>query len=156
MGKIDGIKRDPDTGIVIARRDPHPLADEFRAIPAGNGIDTVFNLPVEMRQVLAIHIFDNRDCSPPRNPNYFYVEPEGGQQIGLNGGMWLPASAAPKRAPEKVVLPDASGWSNRKIEHMKAALRQEEIKRNLINDADPRAGEPIRPARAPHRLPGEL
>ena len=149
MGKIDGIQREKDTGIVTARRDLHPLADEFRAIPAGNGTDTVFNLPAEMRQVLAIHIFDNRDCSGPRNPKYFYVEPTEGQQIGLNGGMWLPSGSAPEREREKIVVPDASGWSNRKLEHMKAQIRQEEIKRNLINDADPRAGEPIRPARAP-------
>ena len=155
MGKIDGIKRDPDSGIVIARRDQHPLADEFRAIPAGNGVDTVFNLPAEMRQVLAIHIFDNRACSGPRNPKYFYVEPEAGPQIGLNGGVWLPAGSVKKKPEERISLPDPSGWSNAKLKHMKQALRHEEIRRGLEAGADPRQGEPIRPAIPPSET-GEL
>jgi hypothetical protein len=138
MGKIDGIIRDKDTRVVLARRDKHPLADLFKAIPAGSSNMPVFNMPPEMHHLLAIHIFDNLDCSPPREPLYKYREPAEGHS-GLNGGMWVPIDEpdeayAPAAAPVRVV--DTSSMTDAELVENEKRLKAEKLRRKRAEQAD--------------------
>lgn len=140
MGKIDGIIRDPETGVVIARRDRHPLADLLRAIPSGAG-GVEFSMPPELQHIIAIHLFDNLKCSPPTNPLYEYREPTVGHS-GLNTGhdtSWVPVGAVANPAAvvaDPISLPDPAGWSAEKLHAMKLAIRNEEIQQKLILSTD--------------------
>ena len=140
MGKIDGVERDKATGIVLSRRDRHPLADLLKAIPSGAG-GVEFSMPPELQHIIAIHLFDNLDCSPPREPKYSYREPTLGHS-GLNTGndpSWVPVGKASpvKVAAEPMVLPDPEGWSPEKLAAMTIGIRNEEIKRTMILSSDP-------------------
>ncbi|OZE95081.1 hypothetical protein CH302_19265 [Rhodococcus sp. 15-2388-1-1a] len=137
----DGILRDPQTNIVIARRHAHPYIDVFNAIPSEAGVN--FDMPAELKQLCAIHIFDNLGCSPPTEPRYIYVPPSSAIAVGgqKNVGTWEPPvkgrKAAKEADPERpVVVPDPQGWTKRKIAAMRAALKSEEIRQQLIDGAD--------------------
>lgn len=140
MGSLDGITRDKD-GIVLSRRDVHPLAYLFRALPSG--LDgTYFTLPPEIHHLLAIHIFDNLDCSPPRAPKYKYREAANAQHEG-QGGDWVPDSApdedyAAAAFGAAVEIPgDIDEWSQAKRDAVKLAIRAAEIKSKMVQQADP-------------------
>lgn len=59
-----GAVRDKRSGVMLSRSQPHPLLELFTAVPV-NSADypdadlPPFNPPAEMKQLLAIHIFDN-------------------------------------------------------------------------------------------------
>lgn len=137
----DGILYDPQTNIVLARRHAHPNIDIFNAIPSEAGV--YFDMPQELKQLCAIHCIDNLGMSPPTNPRYVYVPPSSGLAIGgeKNVGTWEPPvkgrKAAKEADPERpVVVPDPKGWSPRKMAAMRAALKGEEIRQQLIDGAD--------------------
>ena len=140
MGRLDGITRDSN-GIVLSRRDVHPLAYLFRAIPSGLE-NTNFSMPAEMTHLLAIHLFDNLDCSPPRAPKYKYRESADSQHEGL-GGEWVPDSApdedyAAAAFGGAVEIPgDIDEWSQAKRDAVKLAIRAAEIKAKMVQQADP-------------------
>ncbi|SNS57960.1 hypothetical protein [Rhodococcoides kyotonense] len=137
----DGILRDPQTNIVIARRHAHPYIDVFNAIPSETGVN--FDMPQELKQLCALHIFDNLGCSPPTNPRYVYVPPSTALAVGgqKNVGTWEPPvkgrKAAKEADPERpVVVPAATGWSKTKIAAMRAELKREELRQSMIDGAD--------------------
>lgn len=147
--RLSGIRRDPATGVVIARESRHPLADLFRSAPMGQGLPGM-NIPAEAEHILAIHIFDNLNCSPPRNPKYkARKDKEQIRSTGIDGVKWVPTNAPdadedadPEAAADDIVVADISGYNAMQLEAMKAQIREEEIKRKLAEQADPVAGEP--------------
>ncbi|GGG03875.1 hypothetical protein GCM10007304_17520 [Rhodococcoides trifolii] len=137
----DGVLRDPKTNIVLARRHPHPYKDVFNAIPTEAGIG--FDIPDGIKQLLAIHCFDNLGMSPPQNPRYEYVPPAGTHTVnGQNAvGSWEPPVQGRKTAkeadPERaVVIPDPAGWSQNKLAAMEAAVKREKMRQAAILGAD--------------------
>jgi hypothetical protein len=143
---VDGIVRDPDTGIVIARENRHPGADMFRSAPMGEGLPGM-NLPVEAEHILAIHFFDNLGylLAPP-NPLYEPIDnPEQRASTGTAGVLWVPIEKGARRsAPEEdetVIVADISGYDANQIAAMKAQIRQREIADKLLEQADPHVRE---------------
>ena len=83
--------RDPKTGVVHARKHEHPLRHVFEAVPNGTAIP--FNMPPEMQQVLAIHVFDNLRCSPPADDAVYRLvraKANPDAPLGTGGVMWVP------------------------------------------------------------------
>lgn len=140
--KLSGIVRDKQTGIVLARTQRHPLADLFRSAPMGMGNMPGMNIPAEAEHILAIHIFDNLDCSPPRRPKYKYrVNKEQVTSTGIPGALWVPIDAPDEDyepAPDEVVeVADISGYGPMQVEAMKAQIREHEIRAKLAANVDP-------------------
>lgn len=148
---LAGIVRDPKTGIVLARTIRHPLADLFMSAPMGQGLPALNIHPFnEISQILAIHMFDNLDCSPPRDPKYKW-RPNNAQvrATGLPGVLWVPINTPdpePTVAAEPVEVADISEYSTEQLAVLKSQIRQVEIRQKLINNLDPHvdldAGKP--------------
>ena len=83
-----GIHRNAD-GVVVARETRHPLAHYFRSVPMGEGLPDM-SLTEHTAQVLAMHVFDNLDCSAPRMPRYKAIAPEHGPDVWDNPPRWVP------------------------------------------------------------------
>jgi hypothetical protein len=137
----DGVLRDPKTNIVLARRHPHPFKDELNAIPSETGVN--FDIPDEMKQLIMIHLVDNRGWTQTGTARYEYVPPS--TMYAVNGraavGTWEPPVKGRKTAKEAepeqaVVVPDATGWSPKKIAAMEAQLKAEKNRRAMIFGAD--------------------
>lgn len=162
MGRFDGIHRDPKTGVTIARRDKHPLAGLFKAIPSGAG-EIPINIPDELHHLLAIHIFDNLRCSPPNQPLYKYRQSAVNPEAGMNGGLWVPIDApdeefapAGPNADLPVPAEEINMWTPEKMAAMKTAMRAKEIRDKLAEGADP-TGDPVPPVPAASEdLPGDV
>lgn len=143
---VDGVVRDQRTGIVLARQDRHPGADLFRDAPMGEGLPGM-HMPGEAEHILAIHFFDNLGypVTPP-NPLYRAVaDPERPASAGQEGVLWVPvgdvkAKAVPEDAPP-VVVADISGYDDDQITALKAQIRQREIAKKLLEQADPHVRE---------------
>lgn len=138
--KLSGIRRDATTGIVLAREQRHPLADLFRSVPMGTGLPGM-KLPIEVEHLLAIHIFDNLDCSPPQNPLYkARPDKDAERALGMPGVIWVPINTPddPDTPDDDgtVVIADVAEYSERQLEAMKAQIRQVEIARKLAAQAD--------------------
>lgn len=147
--EVDGVLRETKTNIVLARRHPHPYKDLFNAIPSEAGV--YFDIPDDLKQLLAIHCLDNLGMSPPVNPRYEYVPPAPGLAVGgqKNVGTWEPPVKGRKVAkeadPERaVVVPDPTGWSQNKRDAMRAALKAEDIRRAMIDGADAAVAQEIK------------
>ena len=142
--KLSGIRRDPTTGIVTAREQRHPLADLFRSVPMGVGLPGM-RMQVEAEQLLAIHIFDNLDCSPPRTPLYKpRADTDALRSTGMPGVLWVPINTPddPDAPPvdEPVMVADIGTYTPAQLEAMKAQIKQIEMERRLIAQADDGAG----------------
>lgn len=155
MGRFDGITKDPKTGITLARRDKHPLAGLFKAIPSGAG-NIPINIPDELHHLLAIHIFDNLRCTPPNQPLYKYREAAVNPEAGLNGGLWVPIDEPDEDyAPDEeafelpVSQEEISMWSPKNVQAMKLAIRAKEIRDKLAEGADPVPPTPAAPEDEP-------
>ena len=138
--KLSGIRRDPNTGIVLARERRHPLADLFRNVPMGQGLPGMKMMP-EAEHLLAIHAFDNLQCSPPRDPLYkARTDRDALAATGIAQVIWVPINTPdPEDEPPvetTVVVADISGYTPAQIEAMKAQIREEEIRRKLSAQAD--------------------
>lgn len=143
--KLEGIVRDPDTGIVLARKHRHPLADLFRSVPMGRGLPGM-QIPAEAGHLLAIHIFDNLRCSPPQSPLYKARRDKDAVQVtGMEGVTWVPITepdpveeAAPSDQSEQAVpdVDDISHYTPAQLAAMKAQIRQIELERKLIEQSD--------------------
>ncbi|MGC5027470.1 hypothetical protein ACLQ3K_22200 [Tsukamurella sp. DT100] len=83
-----GIHRNAD-GVVVARETRHPLAHYFRSVPMGEGLPDM-SMTEHTAQVLAMHVFDNLDCSAPRQPRYKAIPPEHGPDVWDNPPRWVP------------------------------------------------------------------
>lgn len=151
-----GILRDPQTGVVVGRRNQHPHAHLFTAIPTANpdypGMPP-FNMPDEMKQLIAVHFFDNLYPGLPLPPEdgeswtitdaagaavaeigpskYRLVNPTGDvKPMGGNGETWLahsvPAEAAvPDLADDEVEnVPDVDDLSEREFAALQARVEQ--------------------------------
>lgn len=97
-----GVNTDKD-GIVVSRESRHPYAHLFRSIPMGEGLPNM-SVPEEWAQLVAIHVFDNLDCSLPRRPKYRAAPPEDGPDTWLNPNRWVPINSPLPDA--KVVVND--------------------------------------------------
>lgn len=149
MGRLNresDILRD-EAGVVVSRRTEHPLADLFKAVPMGANLPGMGLLP-EMRQLLAIHVFDNLRCSPPRDPLYVYREPHRrptGTHAGA-GGVWVPVAHAEDPAftenSHTVTVADVSDWSEERLKAQELAIKAERTRQRLIQQADPHIQTP--------------
>lgn len=151
-----GILRDPQTGVVVGRRKQHPSAHLLTAIPAGSPDFPdmpPFNMPPEMKQLLAVHLFDNLYPGLPLPPKpgeswtitgadgevvaevgsstYRLVNPTGDSKpMGGNGETWLahsvPAEAAvPDLSDEELAdVPDVDDLSERQFAELQAKVEQ--------------------------------
>lgn len=135
----DGIVRDRRTGIVLARKNRHPLADLFKDIPMGEGLPGMHMDPMA-EHLLAIHVFDNEDCSPPRNPLYKAVpDPESVSATGTGRVLWVPIKTPDPvaAADEPIVVADISNYDQDQIEALELQLRRRRIADKLLEQADP-------------------
>lgn len=100
-----GAFRDRKTGVVLSRSNRHPMADLFTAIPA-NSADypeatlPPFNMPEEMKQLIAVHVLDNLypGLPAPAGPDERWhlvsedgepvVDPLTGQQAVIEGARY--------------------------------------------------------------------
>ncbi|MEV0080900.1 hypothetical protein AB0H58_31195 [Nocardia neocaledoniensis] len=148
--KLSGIRRDPHSGIVLAREQRHPLADLFRSVPMGTGLPGM-RMPIEAEHLLAIHIFDNLDCSPPQNPLYkARPDKDALRSTGMPGVVWVPINTPDDpedpAPPEAVMVADIGDYTPAQLEAMKAQIKQIELERRLSAQADDGAagggGEP--------------
>lgn len=149
MGRLNAesdILRD-EAGIVVGRRSEHPLAHLFKAVPLGPGLPGMGMLP-EHRHLLAIHVFDNLRCSPPRDPLYVLREPKNvpvGTHAGA-GAVWVPVAHAADPAfvesRESVRIADVRGWSADRLKAQQAAIQAELIRQRLVEQADPHITTP--------------
>lgn len=140
--RLSGIVRDKTTGIVLTRSQRHPLADLFMSAPMGPGNLPGMNIPYEAHHILAIHVFDNLDCSPPRNPLYkFRRNLEQERSTGIPGALWVPVNTPDKEyepvADEVVEVVDITDYTPMQIEAMKAQIREKEIRDKLTANLDP-------------------
>ena len=137
-----GIIRDEE-GVVVDRRHRHPLADWLRCMPLGSSNLPGMNMDAMIEQRIAIHVFDNLHCSPPRDPAYVYRTPKQ-KPRGTHAaapGVWVPVGLledeAFEESEESVTIPDPTDWSPAKLQAMKTAIVQEEAKQRLVEQADP-------------------
>nr|WTA71314.1 hypothetical protein OHB51_35560 [Micromonospora sp. NBC_00855] len=143
--KLSGIRRDPNNGIVMAREQRHPMADLFRSVPMGTGLPGM-RMPIEAEHLLAIHIFDNLDCSPPQNPVYkARPDKDALRSTGMPGFIWVPIATpddpedpAPDEGP--VLVADIGEYDDRQIAAMKAQIAEVERQRKMSAQADDGAG----------------
>lgn len=143
--KLSGIRRDPNNGIVLAREQRHPMADLFRSVPMGTGLPGM-RMPIEAEHLLAIHIFDNLDCSPPRSPLYkARPDKDALRSTGMPGYIWVPINtpddpADPSTDDEPVMVADIGEYNDRQIAAMKVQIEEIERRRKMIAQADDGAG----------------
>lgn len=149
-----GILRD-ENGVVVGRRSQHPHAHLLTAIPAANpDYPNVppFNMPPELKQLVAVHVFDNLYPGLPQPPEvgeswtitnsagdlvgevgpsrYRLVNPTGDSKpMGGNGETWLahsiPAEAAVLDAMTDVDLeqvPDVDDLDERQFAELQARI----------------------------------
>lgn len=145
MGRLNresDIVRDEE-GIVIGRRTQHPYAGLFKAVPMGSKDMPGMSFPVEFQHLLAIHVFDNLRCSPPRDPLYVYREPRRrpqGSHAGA-GGVWVPVKLAndPAFVEETgtVQVANVTDWSEERLRAQEIAIAAERTRQKLITQADP-------------------
>ena len=151
-----GLLRDPQTGVVLGRRSQHPYSHLLTAIPSGSPDYPdmpPFNMPAEMKQLLAVHVFDNLYPGLPEPPGpgeswtitdaagevvaevsgskYRLVNPTGdAKPMGGNGETWLahsiPAEAAvPDLSEEELAdVPDVDDLSERQFAELQAKVEQ--------------------------------
>ncbi|WP_062368035.1 hypothetical protein ACK8HH_17075 [Gordonia sp. LUNF6] len=151
-----GILRD-DQGVVVGRRTQHPHSHLLTAIPTANpdypGMPP-FNMPAEMKQLIAIHVFDNLYPGLPEPPaegeswtitdadgnhvadvgssRYRLVNPTGDSKpMGGNGETWL-AHAVPAEAAvpaemdedELAAVPDVDDLTEAQFAALQAKVDQ--------------------------------
>lgn len=137
----DGIIRDRRTGIVLARKHRHPLADVFKDIPMGEGLPGMHMDPMA-EHLLAIHVFDNEDCSPPREPLYKAVpDPDSLNATGTDRVLWVPINTpdpvADDEADEQILVADISEYTPDQVAAMEFQIRQKKIADKMLAQADP-------------------
>lgn len=132
-----------EDGVIVGRRNEHPHADLFKDVPMGGANLPNMNLPPEFRHLLAIHIFDNLDCSLPRNPRYVHRQPDKvpeGTHAGA-GGVWVPTAQADDPAfaevAASITVPDPAHWSDEKLNAAELVIKRERMQRKLVAQADP-------------------
>lgn len=141
MDKLDGIRRDPTTGIVLAREHRHPLADWFRAIPMGVGLPGMMIDP-KAEHLFAIHVFDNLQLPAPSDPLYKPRRDRNApRDIGRESVLWVPTGAPDEDELEditatEVTVPDVAGYTAAQLAALKAAIKQEEITQAMAAQAD--------------------
>lgn len=150
MGRLNqesDILRD-EAGIIVGRRTEHPLAHLFKSVPMGSKELPGMGLLPEMRHLLAIHVFDNLRCSPPRDPLYVYKEPKRkprGTHAGA-GGVWVPIALADDpafaEAPDAVTVANVAGWSEERLKAQEFAIAAERARQKLVAQADPHITTP--------------
>lgn len=162
--KNRGVIRDRKTGVVLARTSQHPLSGLFTAIPS-NAPDyqgselPPFNMPDEMKHLLAIHLFDNLYPGLPLPPGdgevwqitlpdgtkvevgpsrYRLVNPTGDHKpMGGNGEVWLAHSRPAEDAmPAGMVVPDPAGVPDvEDLTDAQLAALEERIELRRIDEA---------------------
>jgi hypothetical protein len=137
----DGIVRDRRTGIVLARKNRHPLADLFKDIPMGEGLPGMHMDPMA-EHLLAIHIFDNLGCSPPQDPLYKSVpDPESLAATGSDRVLWvsvnIPDPVPEDEAGEQIEVADISGYDADQMAAMEFQMKQKRIADKMLEQADP-------------------
>lgn len=141
---IDGVLRDPKTGIVIARKRRHPLADLFIDAPMGQGLPGMHMAP-EAEHILAIHVFDNLDCSPPRNPKYKRrLDRDSVASLGQKRYIYVPINEPDDGndvAEEVVEVADISHYDDDQLAAMEVQIQQVKVRKKLVEQADPLPGE---------------
>lgn len=150
MGRLDresDILRD-EAGVVIGRRTEHPLAHLFKSVPMGSADLPGMGLLPEMRHLLAIHVFDNLHCSPPRDPAYVYREPKR-RPVGVHagaGGVWVPVTHADDPAfledRGSVTVADVRDWTEERLRAQETAIAAERTRQRLVAQADPHITTP--------------
>ncbi|MFT4087401.1 MAG: hypothetical protein QM658_09650 [Gordonia sp. (in: high G+C Gram-positive bacteria)] len=101
-----GLIRDRE-GVVLARTAEHPLAYLFEAIPSYDPASEKplppMHMPPEMRQIIAIHVFDNLKCGGPGEDAVYRLvkNKTTDAPMGLAGAMWVP-----KSVPDDVFEPE--------------------------------------------------
>lgn len=148
MGKKKAdIIRD-EAGIVVGRRERHPLADLFKAVPMGAEGMPGMRMPPEMEHLLAIHVFDNLKCSPPQDPLYVYREPKRrplGAHAGADG-VWVPTSETkdPAFAEDRrtVSVVDVTDWSEERLAAQEIVIKAERTRQKMVAQADPHITTP--------------
>lgn len=138
----DGIIRDRRTGIVLARKDRHPLADLFKDVPMGEGLPGLHMGLPEVEHLLAIHVFDNMDCSPPRNPLYRAVpDPDSLNATGTDRVIYVPVDTpnpvAVEEEDEQIFVADISKYNADQMAALKLQIQQKEIADKMLEQADP-------------------
>ena len=116
----------------------------LKSIPMGTANMPGMSLPPEIRHLIAIHVWDNLRCSPPRDPLYVYREPRGmpaGARAAGAGGVWVPIKHANDDAfaedTEKIMVADVTDWTPQRLEAQRLAIAAEERRQRLIAQADP-------------------
>lgn len=141
---IDGVLRDPKTGIVIARKDRHPLADLFIDAPMGQGLPGMHMAP-EAEHILALHIFDNLRCSPPQDPLYKRrLDKDSVASLGQKRFIWVPIKEPDDGndvVDEVIEVDDISHYTPDQRAAMKVQIRQLEVRDKLVEQADPLPGD---------------
>lgn len=147
MNRESDIVRD-EAGVVIGRHQRHPLADLFKSVPMGSANLPGMRMPPEMEHLLAIHVFDNLRCSPPRDPLYVYREPTR-RPVGAHagaGGVWVPVSQLKNVAfaedTETVTVADVSDWSEERLRAQEIAIAAERTRQKMVAQADPHIQTP--------------
>lgn len=139
--RLEGIRRDPETGIVLAREHRHPLASWFRSIPMGQGLPGM-QIPSEFEHLFAIHLFDNLRLPAPSAPLYKPRRDKAARRdIGHEAVLWVPVGTPEEDELEDITeqpvqVADISGYTPAQLAAMKAQIRQEEIKQKLIEQSD--------------------
>lgn len=148
-----------EAGIVIGRRTEHPFAHLLKAVPMGNADMPGMGLPPEMRHLIAIHVWDNLRCSPPRDPLYVYKEPKRrprGTHAGA-GGVWVPMEHANDEAfveeSGTVTVADVGGWSEDRLKAQEIAIAAERTRQKLVAQADPHITTPEQAGEGPNPTP---
>lgn len=143
MPKADkeGVVRDRRTGIVLSRKNRHPLADVFKDAPMGEGLPGMHMDPMA-EHLLAIHVFDNLRCSPPQDPLYRAApDPDSLNATGTDRVIYVPVGtsdpAADDDAAEPILVADISDYNADQIAAMKLQLQQKEIADKMLEQADP-------------------
>ncbi|MRH85989.1 hypothetical protein GFY24_00665 [Nocardia sp. SYP-A9097] len=139
--RLDGIRRDPETGIVYARESRHPLADWFRSVPMGQGLPGM-QMPPEIQHLLAIHVFDNLRLPAPTDALYKPRRDKNATAAtGHDAVTWVPIGAPDEGQGEDiteapVLVADITGYTPAQIAAMKAQIRQEEIRQKMLAQSD--------------------
>ncbi|MGW4123614.1 hypothetical protein [Nocardia sp. NPDC004711] len=139
--RLDGIRRDPKTGIVFAREHQHPLSMWFQSVPMGQGLPGM-QVPSEACHLFAIHVFDNLRLPAPSQPLYRpRRDPNARRDIGVEGVKWVPIGDPEEAETEDAsevpaVVADISGYDDTQIAALKAQIREVELTRKLIAQAD--------------------
>lgn len=145
MGKLHAesdIVRD-EAGIVVGRHTEHPYAPLLKQIPMGGANMPGMGLLPEMRQLIAIHIWDNLRCSGPRDPLYVLREPKNVPRgAGRDAAsLWVPVSKLDDPAfvesDGSVTVADVRDWSPQRLKAQKIAIAAEERRQRMVAQADP-------------------